>query len=237
MENKKFWDKSTKILIISNIITIIFALLEGWDLNNVLWIYWFQSLIIGYFNYKRILKLENFTTENLRMNDQPVSPTENSKKQIANFFLMHYGLFHLGYLLFLMSNFSFSFKGSYLGFSFIIAILSFVASIITFYFNHKTSFEFNYQEDLKSKINIGTLMFIPYARIIPMHLIIIFAGNLASSNINISVNGVMFPIFSTFTILFFLSLKTIADVIMHKVEHNYLRRNITEINTEMVIKN
>ena len=236
-ENKKFWDKSTKILVLSNIVTIIFALSEGWDLNNVLWVYWFQSIIIGYFNYKRILKLENFTTENLRMNDQPVSPTENSKKQIANFFLMHYGLFHLGYFLFLMSDFSLSFKGSYLGFSFIIAISSFIVSIITFYFNHKTSFELNYQEDLKSKVNIGTLMFMPYARIIPMHLIIIFAGNLATSNINISVNGVIVPIFSAFTMLFFLSLKTIADVIMHKVEHNYLRKNITEVSPEMAIKN
>ena len=56
-ENKKFWDKSTKLLIISNIVTIIFALSERWDLKTVLWIYWFQSIIIGYFNYKRMKKL------------------------------------------------------------------------------------------------------------------------------------------------------------------------------------
>lgn len=59
-ENKKFWDKSTKLLVVSNIVTIVFAIIEGWDLHTLLLIYWFQSVIIGYFNYKRILKLENF---------------------------------------------------------------------------------------------------------------------------------------------------------------------------------
>ncbi len=236
LENKKFWDKSTKLLVFSNIITIIFALLEGWNLNNVLWVYWFQSVIIGYFNYKRILKLENFTTENFTIDNQPVSPTEKSKKQVADFFLMHYGFFHLIYFIFLVGISSSSFN-NYLGFSLAIGTLSFIASIFTFYYNHKTSFETNYQEDLRGKVNIGTLMFMPYARIIPMHLIIIFAGNFTSSNINIYLNSITVPIFSTLTMLFFLSLKTIADVIMHKVEHNYLRKNIAEGSPEMVIKN
>ncbi len=228
LENKKFWDKSTKLLVVSNIITIIFALSEGWNINNVLWIYWFQSVIIGYFNYKRILKLENFTTENLKMNNQPVSPTEKSKKQIASFFLVHYGFFHFGYFMFLIGDFNFLFiQSNY----FFITIFSFIASIITFYFNHKTSFELNYHEDLKGKTNIGTLMFMPYIRIIPMHLIIVLAGGIVTGN-----SGLV-TIYSSMVMLFFLSLKTIADVFMHKVEHNYLRKNVNENSLDMVIKN
>jgi len=222
---RKFWDKSTKLLVFSNLIIIVFALFEGWNLINVLWVYWFQNLIIGYFNYKRILKLKDFTTKNLEMNDQPVSPTEKSKKIIAVFFLVHYGLFHFCYFIFLVISSGISFINSYLGFS-IIALISFIVSIITFYYNHKTSFQLNYQEDLKGKVNIGTLMFMPYARIIPMHLIILFGSLIMISGDN------PFPM-----ILFFLSLKTIADVIMHKVEHNFLRKNIIKNKPEMVVNN
>ena len=220
IDNKKFWDKSTKLLVFSNIIIIIFAILEGWNLSHVLWIYWFQSVIIGYFNYKRILKLENFSTENFKMNDRSVNPTESTKKQVANFFLMHYGFFHFGYFMFLNIGHSFSFSENDTGFSVIISMLAFVASIVTFYFNHKASYELNYQEDSKGKVNIGTLMFMPYARIIPMHLIIIFGGMFVISG---KVDGI--SISSIITLTFFLILKTITDVIMHKIEHNFLRKN------------
>lgn len=49
-------------------------------------------------------------------------------------------------------------------------------------------------------------MFYPYARIIPMHLTIIFG-----------------PAFNL-SLPLFLLLKTIADVIMHSVEYNVLRK-------------
>ena len=218
-DNKRFWDRSTKLLVFSNIIIIIFAILEGWNLSNVLWVYWSQSVIIGYFNYKRILKLENFITENFKMNGRSFNPTESSKKQVANFFLMHYGFFHFGYFMFLNIAHSFSFGGNDTGISFIINILVFIASIITFYFNHKASHELNHQEDLKGRVNIGTLMFMPYARIIPMHLIIIFGGLFVVSG---TIDGI--SVSSIITLTFFLILKTIADVIMHKIEHSFLRK-------------
>ena len=233
-ENKKFWDKSTKLLVISNIVTIIFVIVEGWDFHTVLWIYWFQSIIIGYFNYKRILKLKNFKTENFYINDQPVTPNEKSKKQVASFFLMHYGFFHLAYFMVLngFGIFTKIIDSKYLVFSFAIGVLSFIASIYTFYFNHKTSFELNYQEDLKGNVNIGTLMFMPYVRIVQMHLIIIFAN----SSIISSDTGSN-SMYSISIMLFFLLMKTAADVSMHKIEHKYLRKNAITTNPELIIKN
>jgi hypothetical protein len=223
-ENKKFWDKSTTLLVISNIITIIFAVLEGWDLNKILWVYWFQSVIIGYFNYKRILKLEKFTTKDLTMNNQPVAPTERSKKFIANFFLMHYSFFHFVYFIFLMGNISFFYKGQS-------TIIFFAISVVIFYFNHRISFKLNYQEDLKGRVNIGTLMLMPYARIIPMHFIVGFG--ILSVQDNSGLTSMDF----TLIMLLFLTLKTIADVVMHKVEHNYLRKNYKVDNSRIIIKN
>jgi hypothetical protein len=53
--------------------------------------------------------------------------------------------------------------------------------------------------------NIGTLMFFPYARVVPMHLLIVLAASLGSESVT--------------ALLIFLLLKTGADVIMHMVEH------------------
>ena len=61
--------------------------------------------------------------------------------------------------------------------------------------------------DLRHTRNIGTLMFIPYLRIIPMHLTIILGAVLGSGG----------------GLLLFGALKTVADVVMHKVEHRMLQ--------------
>jgi hypothetical protein len=63
------------------------------------------------------------------------------------------------------------------------------------------------QADLRNNPNIGTLMFLPYARIIPMHLTIVLALPLGGG-----------------ALWFFVLLKTAADVIMHKVEHRLLQK-------------
>ena len=52
--------------------------------------------VIGYFNYRRMLMLRNFTTEGLSSNGKSVPETAKGKRDTANFFLLHYGFFHLG---------------------------------------------------------------------------------------------------------------------------------------------
>jgi len=58
--------------------------------------------------------------------------------------------------------------------------------------------------------NIGTMMFFPYLRIIPMHLTIIFGSDYAKG--------------SSGALILFLVLKTIADLIMHMIEHAKARQ-------------
>jgi len=58
--------------------------------------------------------------------------------------------------------------------------------------------------DALGKPNLGKLMFLPYLRILPMHLTIIFG----------IIGG------STFSILFFVALKTIADVLLGRFDRN-----------------
>lgn len=52
-------------------------------------------------------------------------------------------------------------------------------------------------------------MFLPYARVIPMHLTIIFGFGFGSHS---------------FALIIFLILKTVADWIMHEFEHRLLQK-------------
>jgi len=58
-------DISTWILLASNIWVLILYLKDGADLGTILIIYWIQSVIIGFFNFFRILGLKEFSTEGL----------------------------------------------------------------------------------------------------------------------------------------------------------------------------
>jgi len=177
------------LLILTNIFVIFLAIYEKWDLSTLLWIYWFQSIIIGLFTFIKILNLKNFTTENFYINHRAVEPTKQTKNFTAFFFLIHYGAFHLGYLTFLLKETSFNF-------SFVILL-----GIVSFASNHLYSFIKNFKQDTEKKQNIGKVMFFPYARIIPMHIII--------------VSGLFFQE----GLIIFLVLKSIADLIMHQIEH------------------
>ena len=154
-------------------------------------IYWGQSIIIGFYNFIKILNLKNFTTENFKINGQTVEPNNATKYKTAIFFVFHYGLFHVAYLSFILNVFSFDMSN-----------LIFPGIAVTiFFFDHAYSFKQNFKEVTKKKQNIGTVMFFPYARIIPMHAIIMLGA------------------YTNESIIPFLLLKTIADLLMQAIEY------------------
>lgn len=194
-------DMSAVALVLSNLVTIGFAVVQRWDVSHVMLIYLGQSVVIGLFNWKRILDLKQFSTEGFRINNQPVQPTRKTQRQTAWFFAFHYGFFHFIYFMFLFSERKA--LSSVLVFGTVVCILIFFA-------NHLFSYLHNRKRDMNRKPNIGTIMFFPYARIIPMHLTIIFGSHCAEN--------------SRGTLVLFLGLKTLADLIMHIVEHAGTRR-------------
>ena len=197
-----FGDPSLWFLLLSNLVTIFFATKENWNLSTIMWVYWFQSITIGFFNFIRILQLREFSTEGFKINGQPAQPTQGTKIFAAFFFLFHYGFFHFVYLIFLLTG---TFTKAYENGSDFIGLRYIFLTASLFFINHLFSYLYNKPKDTK-KQNIGSLMFYPYARIIPMHLTIIFSS---------SFIGVL-P--------FFLVLKTFVDGTMHIVEHNVLRK-------------
>ncbi|MFH1784132.1 MAG: DUF6498-containing protein [bacterium] len=190
-------DTSLWPLLGSNLLTIIIAVLENWSLQTVMLVYWCQSVIIGIINFVRILNLKNFSTDGLKMNNRSVQPTEKSKRSVAFFFLFHYGFFHLIYFVFI---------GAF-GALKSINMFFVMIPVAGFFINHWYSFVQNREKDSQKRQNLGTVLFFPYARIVPMHLTIIFGSILARGP------------FAVVALVFFLVLKTMADVVMHAIEH------------------
>lgn len=199
-----FRDLSLWFLMLSNIAMIFFATNENWGLITILCVYWFQSITIGIFHFLRIMHLKEFSTERFLINGKPVQPTQSTKKRIAYFFLLHYGLFHVLYLIFLMIGASTKTYGNLPSTS---ELPYLFLTMLLFFGNHLFSYRYNKPKDTK-KQKIGPLLFFPYARIIPMHLTIVFA---ATSVI-------------TDALPFFMVMKTLADGIMHIVDHAILRK-------------
>jgi hypothetical protein len=200
---RAFLDPSTLALVVSNVVVIAFALDQQWNLITLLWIYWAQSVIIGVFNVFKILDLARFSTNGFYVNGKPVAPTEGTKRQTALFFALHYGLFHFVYFVFLAV---FTFIGVWEVPSYDITVASayfVLASVALFFANHLYSYSHNREQERKRIRNIGEVMFSPYARIIPMQLTLILGVFLVDQ----------------IALILFLTLKTVADVITHVVEH------------------
>ncbi len=195
--------QSTRSLVFVNAVTLAVALAFDWPLATLMWPYWIQSVVIGYYSRKRILALGRFSTEGFKMNGQPASPTPATQRSVANFFALHYGFFHFGYLMFLIKQVPlvhwWDIAGS-------------LALGCSFAWNHRLSFQQNVAADRQGTPNIGTLMFLPYVRIVPMHFTILFGG---------TVTGGGGPAAA----LVFGALKTAADVLMHHLEHRVLQRS------------
>lgn len=185
-EDPSFWS-----LLVANAITITLAVSQKWNFYTIAWIYWFQSVIIGIFNFFRILNLEKFSTENFYVNGKAVQPTKSVKISTALFFLGHYNAFHLVYLIFLT-------KGH-------INFYDIWIPVAIFLINHFFSFRSNAPKEKDVGRNIGSIMFFPYVRIIPMHLILLF----------------LFMAGTTLGLAIFLILKTLADLFMHVIEHRW----------------
>lgn len=185
-------DSSVLSLFLSNLLVIILAIVQSWETATVLWVYWMQSVIIGLFQFFRILSLKKFSTEKFTINNRPVLPSPQTKIFTAFFFAFHYGFFHFIYAIFLFNFFT----NQPLDFLYL-----FTGGFI-FFLNHLFSFYHNRIVDQQKVQNIGQLMFSPYIRIVPMHLIVVFGAILGQS-----------------TLVIFLILKTLADLIMHNIKH------------------
>ena len=213
-------DHSVYSLVAANLFAMAVALFSGMTLRDLLAVYWAQSVVIGVSYFIRILALGKYTVEEPDNESLPwyrhmgeaegkerpagmaaqVDPSKPwSKTAFAFFFLFHYGFFHVVYLVFLIVP-----SGAQHG----VHPLPLGLCVLGFAVHHAFSLAHNIHADRLGTPNLNTMAGLPYYRIVPMHMTII-AG------------GLMFG--GAGTILLFIALKTVADVLMHTVEHRLLR--------------
>ena len=194
-------DRSLWMLIAVNVGALVLAWANGWTLIDMMVVYWAQSVVIGLANVARILALREFSTEGFEVNGESVEPTRKTQLQTAGFFAVHFGIFHMVYLVFLTQE----------GRATLELALPLLVCVAAFAVNHVLSLREQIGNDRAGTPNIGTLMFTPYLRILPMHLMIVFGIFLMNGGIGVLVFG---------------ALKTAADAGMHLVEQGRFGRTI-----------
>ena len=198
-------DGSLLGLVAANTVALAIAWYTRLTLHEMMLVYWIQSVIIGSSNVIRIVSLHRYTKAVVGRNP-PVEPMPIFRFGYAAFFVLHYGFFHVAYFSFISSKGGPGPLGPYVG-----CALAFLVS-------HAYSLRRNIAADAAGCPSIGILMFMPYARILPMHLVIIsgLAANAAAGTSGVLVFG---------------ALKAAADALMHVVEHHAIQKRSADPDT------
>ena len=196
MLRKFFTDPSFLFLLAANFYCLYYYENNKSDFSVIVWIYWLQSISIGLFTFLELLTLKNYDAANFTMNDQPV--TEMNKGCAAWFFLLHYGMFHFVYGIFLLVQHA---DGLVHHTVLLIGFAGFLIEGIIGFRQRK-------QIEASVKVSIGTVFFLPYVRIVPMHLMIL---------------GPAFLGWQPGTI--FLVLKILADIISYTIHRSMYNKS------------
>ncbi len=199
---------STLALLGSNALTLLLALAFDWETGWLVWPYWIQSVVIGWYARKRMLALRNFTTEGFTSGGQRVSEDEAGKRSTATFFSLHYGFFHAVYVVFLCVHHPVANARD-------IALLALCG--LSFVYSQRQTYAVQHAADMSGKPSLGALMFLPYLRVIPMHLIILASAALGS--------GVLMTL--CFTVL-----KTASDLTMDHADRRMAENAAARVRTD-----
>ncbi|MFH0884402.1 MAG: DUF6498-containing protein [Candidatus Micrarchaeota archaeon] len=152
------------VLIIANLIPLYGAYALGWSAAELMLLYWTESAIIGFFN---LIKMA--LAQGLPPGNAPPQALLPFKVFMIPFFVLHYGGFMFGHLIFIIAFFIKDFS--------LDLLLSVLLGSAFLFISHGISFVLNYlgkKEYLKA--NVTGLMAAPYARIILMHIAIILGA-------------------------------------------------------------
>jgi hypothetical protein len=196
---------SIALLVAANLVPIAGVAFWGWQVQQVVFLYWMENLVIGGFNVLRILALEGKPED-----DVPGKFPVAGKIFIAGFFTVHYGGFCFGHGVFLSGFFGRGGDGTVGG---MLARMLHepvvVAALAALLVSHGWSFFRNYiGRGEYQRVEAGDLMTAPYKRIVFTHVFVIFGGFLLSA-----LKSQLLPM------LLFVGMKTGFDLYFHRREH------------------
>lgn len=168
----------------------------NWNISTILFLYWTESGVIGFYNIFKILKASKPSESDLVISGS--IKRKVGKLFIVIFFIIHFGGFMLGHYTFLVKFFNPYLNVNYLLFP-----------IFGLFLSHGVSFVYNFlgnKEYLYMTPN--QQMAEPYKRVMIMHITILFGGFL--------VQKYGLPIY---TLLLMIFLKLVVDLYSHIKEH------------------
>ncbi len=158
---------STLALLAANVVPMVGVLFFGWNIADVLLLYWGESVVIGFYT---LLKLGVVVRKWILLQ--------------GPFFVLHFGfimLWFLGVILMIAHEVVRIDAGRYLPQDFAAIAWSHAPALVAFLFSHGVSFHVNF---LGRREYIGRetrdLMFEPYRRVGPMLIMVILAGFLVA---------------------------------------------------------
>ena len=167
-------------------------------INNIIVLFYIQSVLIGLVNVAELYSFDNYVNKEFvqHLEDKKTKGCFSKKDGcFALFFAGHYGGFHFVYLFFLAGIIDFH----KLDIPFI------KTTCLVLIGNAVINFVHDKIRNRDEAVNLGVMFFMPYARVVPMHLMILLPE--------------FFPVSRS---ILFLLLKAGADVIMFIVQRRMM---------------
>ena len=197
----KFTQSEISLIAVNVLIPFLGALLFNWSLAAILFYYWLENVVVGFYNILKMSKATG-TTSTARINGKAYSPTRNSKFSLIFFFTIHYGLFTLVHGVFVFAIFGQP----------VMSGASFVAGLLSLLLTHGLSYHSNFiGTDEYTRVSPPDLFIYPYPRIIVLHLVILFGA------IPVLLLGAPF-----ITLVLLIILKTYVDLKLQRWEQQKL---------------
>jgi len=186
---------SALVLIIANLIPVAGSIFLGWNLGDVMVLYWAESAIVGFFNVCKLAVISRWMV-----------------LLVGPFFVGHFGGFMAIHFLFLYTIFVKPQSGMVAGEDLADVAQLFVTlwpALAALFISHAYSFYKNFlgRNEYRSR-TVNQQMTEPYSRIIFMHMVLIFGGGLTM------VLGNPAPV-----LLLVIGLKIYFDVKAHLKQH------------------
>jgi hypothetical protein len=203
---------SALTLVAANLLTLLGVFLFNWDVFSIIVLFWFENLIIGFWNVFKMAKSDNQYPASQQGNTKPQRMT---KFPAIPFFMVHFGGFCLVHGIFLYTTFfeaemgrtAFETVGKMFQMLF---TSSLVFGAILLFFSHGYSYFVNYIGKKEYALtNVKQLLFQPYGRIVVVHMFIFAAANFLTEQS--SEKQIL--------IIPFVVLKTVIDLYGHIKQH------------------
>jgi hypothetical protein len=166
------------LLIVVNTIPLFGVLFFGWSLFSIMFLYWLENGVIGFFNVFKIAKARGVPRPGdpgFTVGGRTVSSP--NKAVIIVFFIFHYGLFWTVHGIFVFVFFGLTFSSETRG-GFELGGVTIAAASL--FVSHGVSFFVNFLgKDEYLTVSPNRQMFEPYPRVVVLHVTILAGGSLA----------------------------------------------------------